>query len=173
MGRWPGRIRIRGRSAAGLCATPAAASSQVITIAPTTTGTSLNADSLGLSFEASDLALPGFASGDLASYLKTLGTSVMRIGGNTSDETFWTSTGETPPSWAIATITPADLTALDTLAKASGWKVILGVNLKQYDPARAADEAEHAVEALGSSLQAIAIGNEPHFNLRSCAFFPE
>ena len=178
MGRLPGHIRLRGRSArtagrlaaalalataaaAGLSAGPAAASAPVITIASTTTGTALNADSLGLSFEASDLALPGFAAGNLASYLKTLGTSVMRIGGNTSDETFWTSTGETPPSWSTATITPADLTALNTLAKASGWKVILGVNLKQYDPARAADEAEHAVAALGSSLQAIEIGNEP------------
>ena len=81
MGRWPGRIRIRGRcavgllavavglataTASGLCATPAAASTQVITIASTTTGTALNADSLGLSFEASDLALPGFAAGNLA-----------------------------------------------------------------------------------------------------------
>jgi hypothetical protein len=186
MSRWPERIRIRGRCAVGLfavavgvataaatSATPAAASSQVITIAPTTTGTSLNADSLGLSFEASDLALPGFASGDLASYLKTLGASVMRIGGNTSDETFWTSTGETPPSWSIATITPADLTALSTLAKASGWKVILGVNLKQYDPSRAADEAEHAVKALGSSLQAIEIGNEPDLYLSSADYFTE
>ena len=188
MGRWPGRIRIRGRravgliavaaglataAATGLCATPAAASSQVITIASTTTGTALNAGSLGLSFEASDLALPGFASGNLASYLKTLGTSVMRIGGNTSDETFWTSSGETPPSWSIATITPADLTTLNTLAKASGWKVILGVNLKQYDPARAADEAEHAVEALGSSLQAIEIGNEPDLYLSSSNYFTE
>jgi hypothetical protein len=188
MGRWPGRIRIRGRCAAGLLAvavgvatatatglsaTSAAASSQVITIAPTTTGTSLNADSVGLSFEASDLALPAFASGNLASYLKTLGASVMRIGGNTSDETFWTSTGQTPPSWSIATITPADLTALNTLAKASGWKVILGVNLKQYDPARAADEAEHAVEALGSSLQAIEIGNEPDLYLSSSDYVTE
>ena len=188
MGRWPGRIRIRDRRAAGLlavavglatatatglCATSAAASSQVITIAPTTTGTSLNADSLGLSFEASDLALPGFSSGNLASYLKSLGSSVMRIGGNTSDETFWTSTGETPPSWSIATITPADLTALNTLAKASGWKVILGVNLKQYDPSRAADEAEHAVNALGSSLQAIEIGNEPDLYLSSSDYFTE
>ena len=188
MGRWPGRIRIRGRravglvavaaglataAATGLSATPAAASSQVITIASTTTGTALTADSLGLSFEASDLALPGFAAGNLASYLKTLGASVMRIGGNTSDETFWTSTGETPPSWSIATITPADLTALNTLAKASGWKVILGVNLKQYDPARAADEAEHAVEVLGSSLQAIEIGNEPDLYLSSSDYFTE
>ena len=169
-----GWVRARTRYAAGLCATaliaaagaaaaaPAsAATPQVVTIASATTGTSLTAGSIGLSFEASDLALPAFTDGDLAAYLKTLGTSVIRIGGNTSDETFWTSTGESAPSWSIATITPADLTALNTLAKASGWKVILGVNLKQYDPARAADEAAHAVAALGSSLLAVEIGNEP------------
>ena len=139
-----------------------AAAPPVITISPTSTGTSLSGASAGLSFEASDLALPGFAGGDLASYLDTISpSSVMRIGGNTVDETFWTSTGETAPSWAIATITPADLTALAGLARASGWKVILGVNLKQYNPARAANEAQYAQAALGSSLQAIEIGNEP------------
>lgn len=169
-----GRRRARARLAAGLCATaltataaaaaavPAsAATPQVVTIASATTGTALANSSVGLSFEASDLALPAFTDGDLAAYLKTLGTSVIRIGGNTSDETFWTSTGETPPAWSIATITPADLTALDTLAKASGWKVVLGVNLKEYDPTRAADEAAHAQAALGSSLLAVEIGNEP------------
>jgi hypothetical protein len=140
----------------------AATAPPVITISPTTTGTSLTAASAGLSFEASDLALPGFTAGDLASYLDTISpSSVMRIGGNTVDETFWTATGETAPSWSIATITPADLTALAGLARASGWKVILGVNLKEYDPARAASEAQYAQAALGSSLQAIEIGNEP------------
>jgi hypothetical protein len=139
-----------------------AAAPPVITISATHTGTSLTEASAGLSFEASDLALPGFTAGDLASYLDTISpSSVMRIGGNTVDETFWTSTGETAPSWAIATITPADLTALAGLARASGWKVILGVNLKQYDPARAANEAQYAKSALGSSLQSIEIGNEP------------
>ena len=150
--------------ATGLAAVPssAEAAAPVITISPTSTGTSLTQASAGLSFEASDLALPGFTAGDLASYLDTISpSSVMRIGGNTVDETFWTSTGETAPSWSIATITPADLTALAGLAKASGWKVILGVNLKEYDPARAANEAEYARAALGSSLQAIEIGNEP------------
>ena len=77
------------------------------------------------------------------------------------DETFWTSTGETAPSWSMGTITPSDLTALASLAKASGWKVILGVNLKEYDPARAADEAKYAQQDLGSSLEAVEIGNEP------------
>jgi hypothetical protein len=150
--------------ATGLAAVPSAhaATTSVITISPTTTGTSLTEASAGLSFEASDLALPGFTGGDLASYLDTISpSSVMRIGGNTVDETFWTSTGETAPSWSIATITPADLTALAGLAKASGWKVILGVNLKEYDPAAAANEAQYAQAALGSSLQAIEIGNEP------------
>jgi hypothetical protein len=148
-------------AASAVSAAPAATAPTVITIGSAPVGTSLASDSLGLSFEASDLALPGFTDGNLAAYLKTLGTSVMRIGGNTSDETFWTSTGATPPSWSIATITPADLSALGTLAKASGWKVILGVNLKQYNPTSAADEAKHAVADLGSSLQAIEIGNEP------------
>jgi hypothetical protein len=151
--------------ATGLAAAPSAAAATappVISVSPTTTGTSLTEASAGLSFEASDLALPGFTAGDLASYLDTISpSSVMRIGGNTVDETFWTSTGESAPSWSIATITPADLTALAALARASGWKVILGVNLKQYDPARAANEAQYAQAALGTSLQAIEIGNEP------------
>jgi hypothetical protein len=118
---------------------------------------------MGLSFEASDLALPGFTSGNLASYLRTLGRSVIRIGGNTSDETFWTSHGEKAPAWSSATITPANLNALGRLARASGWKVILGVNLKHYDPSRAADEAAHASRALGRYLQAVEIGNEPNY----------
>jgi hypothetical protein len=147
-------------TASAAVATPAA-SPPVVTIAQTSTGTALTPGSLGFSFEASDLALPAFTSGNLASYLKTLGSSVIRIGGNTVDQTYWTSTGEPAPSWSIATITPADLTALGTLARASGWKVMLGVNLKHYDPVRAADEASHAAVALGSSLQAIEIGNEP------------
>ena len=148
-------------AADGAAARPAAAAPPVVTIATTTTGTSLTAGSAGLSFEASDLALPGFTSGNLASYLRTLGTSVLRIGGNTVDQTYWTSSGETPPSWSIATITPAELTRWAPSPRASGWKVILGVNLKHYDPARAGDEAAHAAAALGSSLQAVEIGNEP------------
>ena len=173
VGLFSAALALATAAATALMAAPASASTPVITISSTTTGTSLTGSSLGLSFEASDLALPGFTSGNLSSYLKTLGTSVIRVGGNTEDESFWTSTGETAPSWSIATITPADLTALDTLAKASGWKVILGVNLEEYDPARAADEAAHAVAALGSSLQAIEIGNEPNFYLSSSTYTTE
>ena len=167
--RRPGRLALAAVLAVTLpagtllvAAQSASAATSVITISPTTTGTSLTGASAGLSFEADDLTLPGFASGDLAAYLDTLSpSSVIRVGGNTVDETFWTSTGATAPSWSIGTITPADLTALGTLAKASGWKVILGVNLKEYNPTSAANEAEYAQRDLGSSLEAIEIGNEP------------
>ncbi|MBV9024990.1 MAG: hypothetical protein JO362_14645 [Streptomycetaceae bacterium] len=136
---------------------------KVVTIGQRSTGSSLTGSSLGLSYEVSDLALPSFTSGNLATYLRTLGRSVIRIGGSTSDETFWTSHAEKAPSWSIATITPADLDALGRLARASGWKVILGVNLKHNDPSRAADEAAHASRSLGPYLQAIEIGNEPNY----------
>ena len=158
-------------AALGVVANAAPAATQVITIDPAQTTTSLNATSEGLSLEASDLAIPSFGSGNLAQYLKTLGSSVLRVGGNTVDESFWTSSGETAPSWAIATITPADLGNLAKLATASGWKVILGVNLKQYDVNRAADEAAHAKAALGSSLAAIEIGNEPDFYYSSTSSY--
>jgi hypothetical protein len=125
------------------------------------TGTSLTNSDVGLSYEASFLSLPGFGQGNQFQYLKTLGTSVIRFGGNQVDKSFWTSSNEPQPSWADATITPADLNSLAALATASGWKVILGVNMKQDDPARAADEASHAAAALGSSLLDIEIGNEP------------
>lgn len=142
-------------------ASAAPAASATISISAAPTGTALTGSDVGLSYEASFLALPGFGQGNQFQYLKTLGTSVIRIGGNQVDKSFWTSSGEAQPSWADATITPADLSALASLAKASGWKVILGVTLKQYDPARAADEASHAAAALGSSLLDIEIGNEP------------
>src|SRR5580658_1552461 len=102
-----------------------AATTPVLGISQSKLGTTLtNADS-GLSYEAYYLTMPGFTAGNLAAYMKTLGTSVVRVGGNTVDQTFWTSTGQTPPSWSLGTITPADLTGLAKLAKASGWKVIL------------------------------------------------
>jgi hypothetical protein len=174
---WVGALALAAAPFAATAPAASAATAPVITIASSTTGTALTDSSLGLSFEASDLALPGFTGGNLAAYLKTLGQSVIRVGGNTVDETYWTSTGATPPSWSTATITPADLTALASLAHASGWKIILGVNFKQYNPTNAADEAKYAAAALGSSLQAIEIGNEPNlyskYESSPSQFFPD
>ncbi|HYS39017.1 MAG TPA: hypothetical protein VEO01_25660, partial [Pseudonocardiaceae bacterium] len=98
--RWSTTIGISALLFAASAATTAGAATPVIIIDQTVAGPAFSTGSLGLSFEASDLAVPGFTKGNLAQYLKTLGSSTVRIGGNLVDQTFWTSTGETPPSWS-------------------------------------------------------------------------
>lgn len=152
---------------AAVRAAPAAASADGLTIAvhPDRLGTVLHPGFVGLSFGAATVAADDYASTDLGGYLHTLGhTGVIRVGGNSGDGTFWTSTGETAPSWATSgTITPDKLRHLAGVVRGAGWKVILAVNLKHPDPARAADEAAYAQRIFGRSLLAIEVGNEPNF----------
>src|SRR5947209_3683356 len=161
-----------GAAAAGAAVTPAAATT--ITVG-SGSGATLTDQFTGFSFEANILAGTAPSTGNLYQYMKTLGGGVMRFGGNFVDTTFWTSKGEARPSWAVATLAPSDLQRLKTLADNSGWKVILGVTLKQRDPARAADEAKFAKQILGSSLQAIEIGNEPNYypNYSSAQYYSD
>ena len=150
----------------------AAATAASITVTGTPSGHTLPADFIGFSLEAISLADNYFAGSDFADYLKELGpTGLIRIGGNSADETFWTSTGQTPPSWSEGTITPASLTSLESAIAGTGWKVILGVNLKQFSTSRAADEAKYAEQILGSSLEAIEIGNEANYYYTSDSTF--
>ena len=152
--------------------TPQASTAVAITVTDTTSGHSLPADFAGFSLEANSLSNGDFKSTDFADYLKALGpTGVIRIGGNSADETFWTSTGQKPPSWSEGTITPATLTDLATAISGTGWKVVLAVNLKQFSTSRAADEAKYAEQILGSSLAAIEIGNEPNYYYTSDATY--
>jgi hypothetical protein len=126
-------------------------------------GAAVPADFLGLSFELSSVPeLAGYSSrGDLVSLLRSLGEGVIRLGGISADtETAWL-TQAAPPTWARATIGPEQLAGIASLARASGWRVLLTVNLGHYEPAAAAQEAQAAQSLLGTSLAGIAIGNEP------------
>jgi hypothetical protein len=149
-----------GTAAANAAIQPAATASVTV---GTGSGATLADDFAGFSFEANILAGTAPSAGNLFQFMKTLGPGVMRFGGNFVDTTFWTSTGQSRPSWAVATLTPADLQRLKTLADNSGWKVILGVTLKHPDAARAADEAKFAQQILGGSLYGIEVGNEPNY----------
>lgn len=122
-------------------------------------------DFLGLSFEASALArVAGYAgSGDLITMLRSLGVGVLRFGGVTSDTgVAWTDEAIGRPPWASEVLGAADLGGLGALAAASGWRVLLTIGLGHYEPEAAASEAAAAKAALGESLEAIELGNEPN-----------
>jgi hypothetical protein len=124
----------------------------------------LSESSLGLSFEATDLADPRWepSEGNLDELLIGLGSPGIRFGGNELDRrTFWTSSNESAPV-GFTRITPADLARVDETADAVGSKVTLGIPLGDFDPDRGADMAAHAVQIFGDSLLAISIGNEPN-----------
>jgi hypothetical protein len=118
---------------------------------------------LGLSFEADNLPnVAGYADGgDLVNLLRSLGQGVLRFGGISVDtEAGWVDESAAP-AWVHTTIAPQDLAGIAGLARATGWRVLLGVTLGHYEPAAAAQEARVAQSLLGSSLEGIAIGNEP------------
>jgi hypothetical protein len=139
-----------------------------VSVSATPTGHALPAHLIGLSLEASSLARDQFAGTDLGVYLRDLDSAgILRIGGNSVDETFWSSAGDRPPAWSEGTITPESISNLAHAIAGTGWRVILGVNLKHADPPRAADEARAAHRILGPALLAIEIGNEPDYYYRS------
>ena len=135
-----------------------------MSVAARPAGSAVPADFMGLSFEMRSLpTLATYASrGDLVALLRSLGPGVMRFGGISADEqAVWVPAGASKPAWANTAIDEQDLAGMAALAKETGWKVLLTVNLGHYEPKAAAQEAAAAHAQLGSYLAGIEIGNEP------------
>jgi hypothetical protein len=144
-----------------------------LTVAATASG-SIGPAFAGLSYEKSSLTEPLFSAsnGNLVGLFKRLGTSVLRVGGNSVDRNVWTPAGAGQTSGQIA---PADVNALAAFLKATGWQCLYGINLGGSGPAPytsgsftatttlalAAEEVAYVASQLGSSLLGIEIGNEP------------
>jgi hypothetical protein len=119
---------------------------------------------LGLSFEVGSLAQIGAyaGEGDLVTMLRSLGAGVLRFGGVTADEQIAWREGSAPrPSWALGSLEAGDLAQIGSVAAQSGWHVLLTLGFGHFEPEAAAREAAAAKATLGSSLEAIEIGNEP------------
>eukprot|EP01037_Dinobryon_pediforme_P010619 gene10619-10689_t len=119
---------------------------------------------LGLSYETGILAeSPDFLNENnavLIQLLNNLGKGILRIGGNTSDETQWTGSARnsaTPPH----SLTTTDVDRLAAFSKAAGWPVFFGLNLGHFNPDTAALEADYVFNKLQNNLAALQIGNEP------------
>ena len=124
---------------------------------------------VGLSYEKSKLSQPLFSGSntDLIGLFQRLGPGLLRIGGNSVDETTWNPTG---PGQTPGQTAPSDVDALAAFLSSAGWPVLYGVNLAQSTPAVAASEVAYAAKTLGSSLVGIEIGNE--VDLYAGHYFP-
>ena len=131
----------------------------------TTSAGSIGPSFAGLSYEKSamqkQLLIP--SNNNLIGLFKRLGTSILRVGGNSVDENVWTPNGAGATAGQIA---PGDVASLAAFVKATGWKCLYGVNLggaarDATTPALAAAEVAYAAQQFGSSLLGIEIGNEP------------
>lgn len=140
--------------------------SEIVVTVGGTTGLQWRTTNVGLSFEMTEVVDPRWEPADdnpLTVMLKALDRPSLRFGGNSVDRRmWWTSAGEARPSWATATVTPADLQRLGRTLRAVDATCTIVLDLGHYDPERAADMAFHAHEALGDRLVAVTIGNEPN-----------
>jgi hypothetical protein len=120
----------------------------------------------GLSFETWLLARnPGYLNANnavLIQLLKNLGGGVLRIGGNSSDETGWTGKQRRSATGADS-LTTSDIDRLAAFSRAIGWPVIFGLNLGTGNVATASDEAVYTYNTLNENLYAFQIGNEPDY----------
>jgi len=87
---------------------------------------------------------------------------VLRIGGNSTDDSWWPLPGVTPPPGITFSLDRNWLATTRALATQTGARLILGVNLKLDSLAEAAAEARAYRTGIGTRLiDALEIGNEP------------
>lgn len=133
---------------------------------------------LGLSLEYQAVpayagSAPGTINPTLVQLIRNLtpGQSpVLRIGGRSSDTTWWPMSHMRTPHGVKHSLTPAWMQTTRALAAALDARLILGVNLAAGSPKVAGAEARALVEGIGARyIQALEVGNEPdlysHFPL--------
>lgn len=123
-------------------------------------------DFAGFSYEKDRVGARMFnaRNADLVRLFRLLGPSLLRIGGNLVDMTTWNPSGT---GGKATEVTPEDIRELSLFAKATGWKVVYGINLKTNTPEAAAEEAQVAAKILGKDLVAFEVGNEPNVYVKT------
>jgi hypothetical protein len=112
--------------------------------------------------------------------LDPVGRPVIRIGGLSTDHSWWPVPGMNEPAGITYTLTPAWAQSLQALARAVDAQLVLGVNLEADSPRLAQTEADAFITSIGRRyISALDIGNEPPlypsipwYRLRSGTLFP-
>ena len=175
------RRRFLATAACTVAATRLHAQSQkarvALSIPREATGPRMPIDFVGLSYEVQQLKDPSFFSSQnsgLIRAFKELSTSgVLRLGGNTSEFSYWKPKSDSPepehpqvrevvgePKAQYYAVTPEAVRNLAEFLRGAGWNCVYGIGMGTNTPARAAEEAAFAAETLGDHLQYFQIGNE-------------
>jgi Glycosyl hydrolase family 79 C-terminal beta domain len=87
---------------------------------------------------------------------------VLRIGGDSTDWTWWPVAGMTEPGGVNYTLTPDYVSVLHSLAATLSAKLILGINLEADSATVASAEAKALVDGVGAAqVEGLELGNEP------------
>jgi hypothetical protein len=149
---------------------PTAASSPAINVGNAVSGPAVPAGFVGISMEykgleaytGSDAATPDLGFLQLLRNLSPGGGAVLRIGGDSSDWTWWPSPGVTKPEGVKLSLTPNWAGVVKTVANAIHGRLILGINFEADNSQLAAAEERELLSHIGlANIDAFELGNEP------------
>lgn len=126
----------------------------------------ISPDFIGLGYETSAVAQPGFFDPEnkkMVRLYRNLSThGLIRIGGIISDHTEYRPKGTPAPRTQkeVTVINRKNLADLGAFARATGWKVMWGLNLETGTKSEAVEEALAVDETIGRRLHSFEIGNE-------------
>jgi hypothetical protein len=141
----------------------------VLTVGPTPVGGPIPLGFVGLSMEYPTLAMyagrnPGAVDPVLEQLIRNLAPQrpVLRIGGSTTDWTWWPIAGTPRPPWVRYVLTKRWVAVTRALAAAVGARLILSINLEANSPQIAGTEARALLGGIGRKwVTALELGNEP------------
>jgi hypothetical protein len=147
-----------------------AAASATVTVSRSSVGPAVAAGFVGLATEYWDVekevgtnpADPDTAFEQLARNLAPYGGLALRIGGDSTDWSWWPVPGMTQPSWVRWTMTPTWAAVTKKLADDLHAHLIVGINMEADSPGIARGEVREIASQIGSSVPiTYELGNEP------------
>jgi hypothetical protein len=145
--------------------------STTVSVAPTAVGQTIPSGFLGFSFEFK--AVRAYTGSDprqinpvLVQLIRNVTPGrapVLRIGGDSTDDSYAPVPGVPGPGYVAYPLTPSWMATTGALARETGAHMIMGLNLAAGSPALAAAEARDYIRAFGrTAIEALEIGNEPN-----------
>ncbi len=166
-GRW---IGVLAAALVGVPGTAHAQSQVSASVGSTPTGQAMAPGFVGVSFEYKALHVytgrdPSAVNPVLVGLLRGLapgGSPVLRIGGDSADQSWWPIRHTVAPPGVTYTLTRGWLRMAKSLAAATRGQMIMDLNLASGRPAVATAEARAFLQGIGRRyVQAFEVGNEP------------